>query len=85
MRILIVDDEPLARARIREMLKSETNIESIVEAANVGKRLRQDLRLDGGVDGIDRHDGSCGVRAEVGGLYPRPDAAVRVGVRTSER
>ena len=46
MKILIVDDEPLARARIREMLKSETSIESIVEAANGGEaieRIRTDL------------------------------------------
>lgn len=32
MRILIVDDEPLARKRIREMLKAERQIETIVEA-----------------------------------------------------
>jgi two-component system LytT family response regulator len=41
MRILIVDDEPLARARIREMLKREANIESIVEAANGGEAIEQ--------------------------------------------
>lgn len=34
MDILIVDDEPLARERIREMLKRETGINSISEAAN---------------------------------------------------
>lgn len=34
MKILIVDDEPLARERIREMLKGETNIEMIAEAEN---------------------------------------------------
>lgn len=39
MKILIVDDEPLARARIREMLKGETGIESIVEAANGGEAI----------------------------------------------
>lgn len=41
MKILIVDDEPLARARIREMLKSEANIESIVEAANGGEAIER--------------------------------------------
>ena len=45
MRILIVDDEPLARARIREMLKSETNIESIAEAANGGDAIDK-IRTD---------------------------------------
>lgn len=39
MRILIVDDEPLARERIREMLKTETNIEFIGEAANGGEAI----------------------------------------------
>jgi two-component system LytT family response regulator len=34
MDILIVDDEPLARERIREMLKRETGIKSITEAVN---------------------------------------------------
>src|SRR5881392_1432293 len=41
MRILIVDDEPLARARIRAMLKSEATIESIVEAANGGEAIER--------------------------------------------
>ena len=41
MKILIVDDEPLARARIREMLKSEANIESIVEATNGGEAIER--------------------------------------------
>lgn len=39
MRILIVDDEPLARERIREMLKTETDIEFIGEAANGGEAI----------------------------------------------
>lgn len=34
MRILIVDDEPLARERIREMLKTEQDMELIAEAEN---------------------------------------------------
>ncbi len=34
LKILIVDDEPLARQRIRRMLKNETRIESITEAEN---------------------------------------------------
>ena len=41
MKILIVDDEPLARARIREMLKHEANIESIVDAANGGEAIER--------------------------------------------
>jgi two-component system LytT family response regulator len=45
MRILIVDDEPLARMRIREMLKSEANIESIAEAANGGEAVQR-IRAD---------------------------------------
>lgn len=40
MRILIVDDEPLARERIREMLKSEADIEFIAEAANGGEAIQ---------------------------------------------
>lgn len=39
MKILIVDDEPLARERIREMLKSEREIEFIAEAANGGEAI----------------------------------------------
>ena len=34
MKILIVDDEPLARSRIREMLKTEGDTSAIAEAAN---------------------------------------------------
>ena len=40
MRILIVDDEPLARERIREMLKSEREAEFIAEAANGGAAIK---------------------------------------------
>jgi len=43
MRILIVDDEPLARERIREMLKKETEIEFIGEAAN-GAQAIENIR-----------------------------------------
>ncbi len=39
MKILIVDDEPLARERIREMLKTETSIEFIAEATNGGEAI----------------------------------------------
>lgn len=41
MNILIVDDEPLARERIREMLKRESGISSIREAANGGEALER--------------------------------------------
>ena len=41
MQILIVDDEPLARERIREMLKRESGISSISEATNGGEALAQ--------------------------------------------
>jgi two-component system LytT family response regulator len=41
MEILIVDDEPLARDRIREMLKRETGIKSISEAVNGGGAVKQ--------------------------------------------
>ena len=34
MKILIVDDEPLARERIRQMLKRQPDIDSVAEAAN---------------------------------------------------
>jgi two-component system, LytTR family, response regulator len=40
MKILIVDDEPLARERIREMLKKETGVESVAEAANGGEAVK---------------------------------------------
>jgi two-component system LytT family response regulator len=40
MKILIVDDEPLARERIREMLKKQTGIESIAEAENGGEAIK---------------------------------------------
>ncbi len=40
MKLLIVDDEPLARDRIREMLKKETNIELIAEAENGGEAIK---------------------------------------------
>lgn len=39
MKILIVDDEPLARERIREMLKNEPQIEFIAEAGDGGEAL----------------------------------------------
>src|SRR5580765_174451 len=45
MKILIVDDEPLARDRIRDMLKNETGIESIVEAQN-GRAAVKSIRND---------------------------------------
>ena len=45
MRILIVDDEPLARTRIREMLKTEADIESVREAANGGEAIER-IRTD---------------------------------------
>lgn len=41
MRILIVDDEPLARERIREMLKTEAAVEFIGEAANGGEAIEK--------------------------------------------
>ena len=41
MKILIVDDEPLARERIRELLKRERDIASISEAANGGEALEK--------------------------------------------
>ena len=34
MRILIVDDEPLARERVRRLLRDETNVEIVGEAGN---------------------------------------------------
>ena len=40
MKILIVDDEPLARERIREMLKNESEIDSLSEAANGGEAVK---------------------------------------------
>jgi two-component system LytT family response regulator len=45
MKILIVDDEPLARSRIRKMLKSEAHIESIIEATNGGDAIER-IRAD---------------------------------------
>jgi two-component system LytT family response regulator len=41
MKILIVDDEPLARERIREMLKNEPQIVSIDEAENGAQAVEQ--------------------------------------------
>lgn len=41
MQILIVDDEPLARERIRELLKHERDIASVNEAANGGEALEK--------------------------------------------
>jgi two-component system, LytTR family, response regulator len=41
MKILIVDDEPLARERIREMLKADTDIESIGEASNGADAIKK--------------------------------------------
>jgi two-component system LytT family response regulator len=48
VKILIVDDEPLARERIRQMLKRHSDIESVCEAANGGEAIRliQDGRPD---------------------------------------
>jgi two-component system LytT family response regulator len=40
MKILIVDDEPLARERVREMLKNEGGIELIKDAANGGEAVK---------------------------------------------
>lgn len=34
LRVLIVDDEPLARARVRELLREETDVEIVGEARN---------------------------------------------------
>lgn len=39
MKILIVDDEPLARERIREMLKSEQESNAVFEAGNGGEAV----------------------------------------------
>lgn len=39
MKVLIVDDEPLARERIREMLKRHSDVGSITEAANGGEAI----------------------------------------------
>lgn len=41
MNILIVDDEPLARERIRELLKRETGVTSVREASNGGEALKE--------------------------------------------
>src|SRR5688500_6687944 len=41
MDISIVDDEPLARERIREMLKREPGIKNISEAVNGGDAVKQ--------------------------------------------
>lgn len=41
MNILIVDDEPLARERIREMLKRENGLGSVGEATNGGEAIDQ--------------------------------------------
>lgn len=41
MKVLIVDDEPLARERIREMLKRENGTVSLREAANGGEAVEQ--------------------------------------------
>ena len=45
MRILIVDDEPLARELVREMLKFESGIESIREAKN-GREAVEEIRSE---------------------------------------
>ena len=56
---------------------------AIVEAADVGQRLGEDLRLEGGVDGVDRHgDGAPGGACERGELYPMHEiAGARRGLR----
>jgi two-component system LytT family response regulator len=41
VKILIVDDEPLARERIRELLKRERDVASVSEAANGGEALEK--------------------------------------------
>lgn len=45
MKIVIVDDEPLARERIREMLKNEPEIEFIAEAANGAEAIENIEKL----------------------------------------
>jgi two-component system LytT family response regulator len=45
MKILIVDDEPLARERIRDLLKRERDVECVSEAANGGEALEK-IRTD---------------------------------------
>lgn len=45
MKILIVDDEKLARERIREMLKKENDIEEVLEASN-GNMALETIRRD---------------------------------------
>ncbi len=45
MKILIVDDEPLARERIREMLKNKSEIDSVGEAANGGEAVKNIEKL----------------------------------------
>ena len=60
----------------------------VVETANVGQRLGQDLRLDGGVDGIDRHGAEVSETGVRGGrrIVPEcPESACHVRPRTSER
>ena len=39
MKFLIIDDEPLARERIREMLKKEGDVELIDDAENGGEAI----------------------------------------------
>jgi two-component system LytT family response regulator len=41
MRVLIVDDEPLARQRVRHLLESEPGIESVAEAANGAEAIEK--------------------------------------------
>ena len=41
MKFLIIDDEPLARERIREMLKKEGDVELIDDAENGGEAIEK--------------------------------------------
>ena len=58
----------------------------VVEALDVGQRLGQDLRLEGGVDGVDRHDGVSIGRCRVCGdcTRRRPNRIRRAAAPTSE-
>lgn len=43
IRVLLVDDEPLARAMLREMLQNETNVEIVAESCN-GREAEEAIR-----------------------------------------
>lgn len=55
MKILIADDEPLARERIREMLKNEAGIELIAEAQNGGETVKNIETLKPDIVFLDIH------------------------------